>query len=163
MPDVYVVAGSNIDPGKRLREALAILRADFGPLRISPAYRNATVGFSGEDFVNLAIGFTTDESPAQVIGRLQSAEVRCGRPRNAPKWAARAMDLDIVLYGDLVCEEPGLTLPRPDLLRRAYMLKPMVDIAPELIHPTSHRRLADLWNESGDRQHELLPVDLDRL
>jgi 2-amino-4-hydroxy-6-hydroxymethyldihydropteridine diphosphokinase len=161
MHDVYVVAGSNIDPVRRLKEALACLQADFGPLRVSPAYRNKTVGFAGEDFVNLAIGFTTDKSPAQVIERLQAAEARCGRPRDAPKWAARAMDLDIVLYGDLVRDEPGLTLPRPDLVRRAYMLKPMADIAPDVVHPTLGRRLAELWQQSADRDHALVPIDLD--
>jgi len=161
MPDVYVAAGSNIDPGTRLREALSLLAASYGPLRVSPAYRNATVGFSGDDFVNLAIGFATDEGPRQVIAKLQSIEARCGRPRSAPKFAPRAMDLDILLYGDLVCEEPGLTLPRPDLVRRAYMLKPMVDLAPGLVHPVEGQTLAELWAESADRAHELVPVRLE--
>ena len=161
MPDVYVAAGSNIDPGARLREALVLLEGYYGPLRVSPAYRNATVGFSGEDFVNLAVGFTTDESPRQVIAKLQSIEARCGRPRSAPKFAPRAMDLDILLHGDLVSDEPGILLPRPDLVRRAYMLKPMVDIAPDLVHPTEGQTLADLWAESADRGHELVPVRLE--
>ena len=162
MPDVYVVAGSNIEPGKRLQQALALLTVEFGPLRVSPAYRNKTVGFAGEDFINLAIGFATDQRPARVIERLQLVEERCGRPRNAPKWQARSMDLDIVLYGDLVCTEPGLVLPRPDLVRRAYMLKPMTDIAPDVVHPTLGRRLVELWDQSGDHEHMLQPVELDQ-
>ncbi len=160
MPDVYVAAGSNIQPGLRLREALALLKAEFGTLRVSPAYRNAAVGFEGEDFVNLGVGFTTALSAQQVVERLQSIETRCGRPRDAPKWAPRAMDLDIVLYGDLVCAEAALVLPRPDLVRRAYMLKPMVDIAPDVVHPTLGRTLAEIWEEHDDG-HELTPVDLD--
>jgi 2-amino-4-hydroxy-6-hydroxymethyldihydropteridine diphosphokinase len=158
--DVYVAAGSNIDPGQRLRQALSLLEGSYGPLRVSPVYRNATVGFSGDDFLNLAVGFTTDEGPRQVIAKLQSIEARCGRPRSAPKFAPRAMDLDILLYGDLVCDEPGLVLPRPDLVRRAYMLKPMVDLAPGLVHPVEGQTLAALWAESADRAHELVPVDL---
>jgi 2-amino-4-hydroxy-6-hydroxymethyldihydropteridine diphosphokinase len=162
MPDVYVAAGSNLQPGLRLREALALLKSEFGALRVSPAYRNAAFGFEGEDFVNLGLGFTTGLSPQQVVERLQSVEVRCGRPRDAPKWAARAMDLDIVLYGNLVCKEPGLILPRPDLVRRAYMLKPMVDIAPDVVHPTLGRSLAEIWADHDDG-HELKPVELDEL
>jgi 2-amino-4-hydroxy-6-hydroxymethyldihydropteridine diphosphokinase len=138
-----------------------LLREAFGPLKVSPAYRNAAVGFAGEDFVNLAVGFASRAGVREVIARLQAIELACGRPREAPKWAPRAMDLDIVLYGDLVCAEPGLTLPRPDLVRRAYMLKPMVDIAPDFVHPVLHRTLAELWTEHEPGAHPLVPVDLE--
>lgn len=161
MPDVFVAAGSNIQPGPRLRQALALLRKAFGPLKVSPAYRNAAVGFTGDDFVNLAVGFASPLGVHGVIAQLQAIELACGRPREAPKWAPRAMDLDIVLYGDLVCAEPGLTLPRPDLVRRAYMLKPMVDIAPELEHPLLHRTLAELWAQHAPDAHPLVPIDLE--
>lgn len=160
MPEGYIAAGSNIEPGPRLRQALALLGQAFGPLTVSPAYRNAAVGFAGDDFVNLAVGFHAGLKVREVIAQLQAIELTCGRPREAPKWAPRAMDLDIVLYGALVCNEPGLTLPRPDLVRRAYMLKPMVDIAPDLIHPTLHRTLADLWAAFEPGAHRLTPVDL---
>lgn len=163
MVDVYVAAGSNIQPGPRLRQALALLRQAFGELAVSPAYRNAAYGFTGEDFVNLAIGFKTLAGVREVMAQLQAIELACGRPREAPKWAPRAMDLDIVLYGDLVCAEPGLTLPRPDLVRRAYMLKPMVDIAPDLEHPTLRRTLRQLWASHEPGAHPLVPVDLNAL
>jgi len=107
MPEVFVAAGSNINPGARLREALALLDGYYGPLRVSPAYRNATVGFSGEDFVNLALGFTTDESPRQVIAKLQSIEARCGRPRGY----IRRFDLCRICFREYALEGqiPGVT------------------------------------------------------
>lgn len=160
MAEVHVAAGSNIAPGPRLRQALGLLQSEFGALVVSPAYRNAAFGFAGEDFVNLAIGFTTALPVRETIARLQAIEIACGRPREAPKWAPRAMDLDIVLYDDLVCSEPGLTLPRPDLVRRPYMLKPMADIAPDLMHPTLGKTLGELWAAFAGDGHALVPVDL---
>ena len=66
-----------------------------------------------------------------------SRSLACGRERQAPKWAPRTMDLDILLFGDTVCAEPGLTLPRPDLLKRPYMLGPAAEIAPNANSATS--------------------------
>jgi 2-amino-4-hydroxy-6-hydroxymethyldihydropteridine diphosphokinase len=161
MPDVYVAAGSNIDPLRQLRAALVALRQLFAPLRVSPAYRNRAVGFDGEDFINLVVGFTTTQPPAQVREQLQAIEALCGRGNNAPRWAPRSMDLDILLYGELLSQEPGMILPRPDLVRRAYMLKPLADIAPELIHPTLGRSIAELWRDFPQDSHLLVPVSID--
>ena len=143
--DVYVAAGSNVDASKNLRRAAAGLRRAFGAVRFSPVYRNAAVGFEGDDFLNFAAAFRTTLSVEAVIEQLQTIEGECGRSRDAPKWAPRSMDLDVLLYGDLVCERPGLVLPRPDLIKRPYMLGPMVDLEPQLRHPTLGRTLAELW------------------
>lgn len=162
MVDVYVAAGSNIEPVKYLAAALAALDAAFGPLTVSPAYRNQAVGFEGADFVNLVVRFATGEPVAEVRRRLQEIEARCDRPREAPKWAPRTMDLDILLYGAQVSSEPGLVLPRPDLVRRTYMLKPMVDIAPEVEHPLLHRTMRELWLASDAAGHEMTEVTIPR-
>ena len=160
MTQVLVAAGSNIAPVANLRRALEVLARHYPRLRCSRAYRNAAVGFEGEDFVNLVVGFDTDDDLATVMGQLHAAEAACGRARNAPKWAPRSMDLDILLYGDRVCDEPGLVLPRPDLLRRAYMLGPAAEIAPDTVHPTLGRTLAELWREFARHEHPLVPVNL---
>jgi 2-amino-4-hydroxy-6-hydroxymethyldihydropteridine diphosphokinase len=158
---VLVAAGSNIDPCVNLSRALDVLGRHFSPLQVSRAYANAAVGFAGADFVNLVVAFRTTLPVAEVIARLHEAEAACGRARNAPKWAPRAMDLDILLFGDLVCAEPGLTLPRPDLLRRPYMLGPAAEIAPGLVHPTARRTLRELWDDMRRSDpHELRPVEL---
>ncbi len=159
---VYVAAGSNVAPLENLRRALDVLDHDFAPVTVSRAYANAAVGFEGDDFINLVVGFQTDLNVHQVIERLHAAETACGRERLAPKWAPRAMDLDILLFGDTVCAGPGLTLPRPDLLKRAYMLGPAAEIAPDTVHPIERRTLRELWRDLQATQaaHAMRPVEL---
>ncbi len=163
MADIYVAAGGNIEPERYLSRALALLAREFVDLRVSPAYRNPAVGFDGADFINLVVAFRSDLPPAEIRDRLQRIEAACDRPAHAPRWAPRTMDLDILLYGDLVSDTPGLLFPRPDLLKRAYMLKPMVDLAPDLLHPTARRTMSELWRElTASLQHDLTPVTIPR-
>jgi 2-amino-4-hydroxy-6-hydroxymethyldihydropteridine diphosphokinase len=157
---VYVAAGSNVSPVESLAKAIGALRAEFPDLVVSPAYANAAVGFKGPDFINLAVGFTTTLSLAALLERLYAIEVLCGRGRTEEKWAPRRMDLDVLLYGDLVGEFPGATLPRPDLVRRPFMLGPLADIAPEVVHPTLGQPIRALWQAFDRAAHPLRPVSL---
>jgi 2-amino-4-hydroxy-6-hydroxymethyldihydropteridine diphosphokinase len=157
---VLVAAGSNIEPVANLRRALDALARHYPRLRCSRAYRNAAVGFEGEDFVNLVVGFDTGDDVTSVLAHLHQAEAACGRERNAPKWAPRSMDLDVLLFGDRVCDEPGLVLPRPDLIRRAYMLGPAAELAPETVHPTLGRTLGELWRDFPRDGHPMQAVDI---
>jgi 2-amino-4-hydroxy-6-hydroxymethyldihydropteridine diphosphokinase len=127
---------------------------------VSAAYRNTAVGFEGPDFVNLVVGFQTHLSLDRVVERLRAIEHLCGRGADAPKWAPRTLDLDILLYGDRVQDEPGRELPRPDLLRRAYMLGPLAEIAPGLEHPTAGKTIAELWAAFDRTAHPLHRVEL---
>jgi 2-amino-4-hydroxy-6-hydroxymethyldihydropteridine diphosphokinase len=157
---VYVAAGSNVEAARHLAFAVRELEREFGALAVSNAYRNSAVGFQGPDFINLVVGFRTRLRLDEVIERLRAIERLCGRPADAPKWAPRTMDLDILLYGDLVQDEPGRKLPRPDLVRRAYMLGPLAEIAPELRHPTAGRTIAELWATFDRAAHPLHRVEL---
>lgn len=162
MPEVFVAAGSNIRPREHLRKALGLMREAWPDLRVSSAYSNRAVGFEGEDFVNLVAAFHTDESLAAVLEKLHAIESACGRPREAAKWASRSMDLDVLLYGDLVGEFPGAVLPRKDLLRRPYMLGPMAEIGPEVVHPTERCSIRELWARFDSAGHVMTPVSLDQ-
>ena len=155
MPEVYLAAGSNVDPERHMRQAVAELGREFPGVRFSPWYRNRAVGFDGDDFINLVAGFGTALPVLGVVERLHAIEGRCGRGRAAPRWAPRSMDLDVLLYGDLVCEEPGLRLPRPDLLKRAYMLGPLAELAPEVMHPTASLTIGELWRRFDRDAHAL--------
>lgn len=157
---VFVAAGGNIDPGRRLPQALAGLRAAFGGLAVSRCYANAAFGFTGEDFHNLVVAFDTALPLADVLAQLHAIEEACGRERHAAKWAPRAMDLDVLLYGQLVGEFPGAVLPRPDLVKRPYMLGPMAELAPEVVHPTLGRSMAELWAafDKTDWQPRVVPL-----
>jgi 2-amino-4-hydroxy-6-hydroxymethyldihydropteridine diphosphokinase len=152
---VYVAAGSNVDPVPNLRKALASLRAAFPGLVASRAYSNVAVGFEGDDFVNLVVGFETRNELADVLAVLHAIETQCGRPREAPKWAPRSMDLDVLLFGDRVGEFPGAKLPRSDLLKRAYMLGPLAEIAPDVRHPTADATIGELWARFDRAAHPM--------
>ena len=160
MPDVYVAAGSNIQPELNLRSAISALKRRLGDLRISKAYRNKAVGFEGPDFINMVIGFETELTLTEVLSVLQAVEGLCGRPRKAPKFEPRSMDLDLLLYGDMVCATHAITLPRPDLIKKAYMLGPLAELAPELVHPTLKQTVADLWKgfDQADHPMELVAI-----
>jgi 2-amino-4-hydroxy-6-hydroxymethyldihydropteridine diphosphokinase len=161
MTAVHVAAGSNVDPEINLARACAEIAQVWPDARFSRAYRNAAVGFEGPEFINLVLGFTTDQPLRDVLARLHEIESACGRPRNAPKWASRTMDLDILLYGDLIEKTAEYTVPRPDLTRRAFMLGPMAEIAPDVVHPVSHKTIAQLWREFDRGGHVMTPVRID--
>ncbi|RDS83972.1 2-amino-4-hydroxy-6-hydroxymethyldihydropteridine diphosphokinase [Dyella psychrodurans] len=145
MARVYLSLGSNQEPHRYLCAALDELRARFGAIDVSPAYRSAAVGFKGADFINLAVGMDTDLSPMALNDWLHALEDRHGRRRDVPRYADRTLDVDIVLYDDLVTQGPGhLDIPRKEL-KHAFVLKPIVDIAPQLRHPVNGRTMAELW------------------
>jgi len=157
MPEVFVAAGSNIQPRAHLREALATLAATWPGLRVSRAWSNAAVGFAGDDFINLVVAFETDEPLAKVLERLKAVEEASGRERGAKKWAPRTLDLDLLLYGDELSGDPYLTLPHPRLHERAFVLAPMAEIEPRLIIP-GRGSVADLLLLCADQQIEkILP------
>lgn len=157
---VYIAAGSNVEPERHLARAVEALEGRFEGLRCSPWYRNRAAGFEGEDFINFAAGFETQRTLPEVIRELQAIEALCGRPRDAPRWAPRSMDLDILLYGDQVSDAPPL--PRPDLLKRAYMLGPLAELVPDLVHPTAQLTIRELWERFDRSAHPLVRVEATR-
>ncbi len=103
-------------------------------------------------------GFSSTLPVPELLTGLHAIEERCGRGRGAPKWEPREMDLDLLLYGDQVGEGPGYTLPRRDLLRRAYMLGPLAELAPEVLHPVAGRSIGSLWSEFPQAEHLMTPT-----
>lgn len=161
MAEVFVALGSNIEPERRLMQAAQRLREAFPRVRFSSCYRNPAVGFTGQDFINAVACFESDLDVASLLESLHRIEEQCGRHRDDPKWAPRAMDLDVLLIDGLIGEWPGLTLPRPDLLRRAFMLGPLAELVPARPHPTSGRRMDELWRELQPVAPPLTRVALD--
>lgn len=157
----YVSGGSNLDAEKHLVLAARALKARHPGARFSRCHRNRAVGFEGPDFINFVVELPVRGDPALLKGELECIESQCGRARDAPKWAPRAMDLDILLFGDRVQQVPGLVLPRPDLLRWAFMLGPLAELAPHLTHPTERATIGDLWRRFDASANPLHPVDLD--
>ncbi|MGH8378470.1 MAG: 2-amino-4-hydroxy-6-hydroxymethyldihydropteridine diphosphokinase [Gammaproteobacteria bacterium] len=162
MTDIFVGIGSNVEPERRVREAVQGLRQRFGALRISPVYQNPAVGFKGDDFLNLVVTFESSESVTAVHVALDEIESRSGRLRGGPRFAPRTLDLDLLLYGNLISEAP-IRLPRREILKYAYVLKPLADIAPERRHPLTGQSFASHWREFDAAGQPLVAVTLKSL
>lgn len=161
MARVYISAGSNIRREHNIRSGIAALRRLFGPLVISTIYENEPVGFVGDDFFNLVVGFDTKADVHQVATHLRAIEIDHGRHSNARKFSPRTLDLDLLLYDDLVLEEGGLQIPRDDILHRAFVLYPLAEVAGERRHPELGITFAELWQAVNKGRERLRPVDLD--
>jgi 2-amino-4-hydroxy-6-hydroxymethyldihydropteridine diphosphokinase len=157
----YVSGGSNLEPEKNLLLAARALKGRHPRARFSRCYRNRAIGFDGPDFINFVVELPVAGNPALLKGELECVETQCGRGRDAPKWAPRAMDLDILLFGDVVQDTPGLVLPRPDLLRWGFMLGPLAELVPQLLHPVERRSIAELWREFDRTANPLMPTVID--
>jgi 2-amino-4-hydroxy-6-hydroxymethyldihydropteridine diphosphokinase len=157
----YVSIGSNVEPRRHIDAALEDLRARYADLTVSRFYESRAVGFEGENFVNLVVGFVTDEPVHALAERLRELEVQHGRRRGSARFAPRTLDLDLLLYDDLVLRDGVVVVPREDILRYAFVLRPLAEIAPERRHPVDGRRYAELWEAFDRHPHgqDLWPVE----
>ena len=160
MAEVFVSVGSNVEPEKHVRFAVGALQQRFGELRVSTVYRTAAVGFDGDDFLNFVVAFETDEPVEDVDRALDAIEREGGRDQGLPKFSPRTLDLDLLLYDDMVLDTEGLQLPRREILKYAFVLAPLVELAPQRLHPETGRPLASHWEEFDKTGNELLAIEL---
>ncbi len=161
MGTAYLSLGSNVEPERHLRVAIVALRERFSDVRLSPVYRTRSVGFDGTDFLNAAAVIESDLDPLALNDWLHALEDAHGRDRSGPRFSDRTLDIDIVLYDDLVMQGPGnLRLPREEL-KHAFVLLPLVDIAPDKVDPRSGMTLQALWEAHPDRMSPPEPVTID--
>ena len=160
MPVVYLGLGSNVHPEENLRLGVNELRRRYGDLVISSTYQNAAVGFEGDDFWNLVVGFESDDGPASIHDEIEVIHALAGRQRGTVRYSSRPLDIDLLLYGDLVIDEPPMRLPRSDVLAYSFVLRPLSEIAPGFVHPTTGRKLQDHWQECDAAGHPLTLVDV---
>ena len=161
MARVYISIGSNIEREQHVRAALDALDAHYGRVQCSTVYETAAVGFEGDSFYNLVVGLDTTETPAEVAAQLRAIEDRNGRVREGARFSARTLDLDLLLYDDLILEEGRLQLPRDEITRYAFVLKPLAEIAGTLRHPLTGKTYAQLWAEFP-RKDGIAAVELPR-
>jgi len=160
MSTVYLGLGSNVNAETNLRLGVTELRRRFGDVVVSPVYRSAPLGFAGDDFLNLVVALRTDLRPGQLIESVEAIHSLAGRVRGPDKYRSRPLDIDLLLYDDLVDPQPPLRLPRRDVLEYSFVLRPLADIAPDLVHPQTGRPIAEHWREFDAACHPLTRVDV---
>jgi 2-amino-4-hydroxy-6-hydroxymethyldihydropteridine diphosphokinase len=156
----YLGLGSNIDSRKNIASGIAALREKFGRVDLSPIYQTPAFGFEGEDFINLTARVETKLSPLELKSFLHDLEDRHQRNRDAPKFSDRTLDIDILVYDDLYLVSPALSLPRGEILSAAHVLKPLADLAPDLVHPVCRKTISAIWEAFPKQTSKLTLIDL---
>lgn len=161
MTRLFLGLGSNIEPRRYLPLGLTELETLLGPLRLSPVYEGAAIGFNGEPFWNLVVEAETSLSVADLQRALRTIEYAHGRPQNASRCSPRSLDIDILVYGDLCGVVDGVVLPRGEILENAFVLRPLAELAPEALHPVAGRSYRELWETYDAASQPLRLVSLD--
>ena len=158
MAIVYLGLGSNVRPRENLRLAVAELRKRFRLLRVSPVYQSAAIGFDGNDFMNAVAAIESPLEPQDLCKQLDEIHERAGRSPHNGKLVSRTLDIDLLLYDQRVLDQPRL--PRADVLEYAFVLRPLADIAPDLVHPVTGRSMREHWQAFDAGCHPLSEVEL---
>lgn len=159
---VTLSLGSNIDRYKHLNAGLNALEDAFGEVISSPIYESDAVGFNGSAFLNSIAIIQTHESLTRVIEILKQIEDDNGRDRSGPKFSPRTLDIDVVTYGDFFGEHEGIELPRAELFKNAFVLRPMADVLPDVKVPGQGLTYAQLWQQYDQSKQALAPVSFKR-
>ena len=152
---VLLGLGSNSRREQNLTAGLDALERLLGDMRCSPVFESLAVGYKGENFYNLVVSGTTELPLMELDRRLKFIEADNGR--YAPDRKGLPLDIDVLMFDDLAGNFHGLELPRPEILKNAFVLWPLALLAPEVKHPGAHRRFAELWRDAAIDQ-QLWPV-----
>jgi len=145
MPIIYLGLGSNLgDCQKNIAQAIEVLSEKISNIRTAPLYRTKPWGVVDQpDFINTAMSGTTDLTPHKLLSFVKKVEKKVGRVARE-HWGPREIDIDILLYDDIVVDEPDLNIPHPGLHERDTVLQPLIDLNTTLIHPLLKIPLVDL-------------------
>lgn len=146
LTQVYLGLGSNIERESHLRAGLDALASFLTDLRCSAVFESQPVGIKSGPFFNLVVSAHTDLPLMELDRRLKFIEADNGR--YAPDRKGLPLDIDVLLYGDLVGNFDGLILPRAEILKNAFVLWPLSLMAPERVHPEVGKTLAELWRDA---------------
>lgn len=152
---VALALGGNLGPvAQTLQWALRRLEAALGPLQVAPLYRTAAVTPTPQpDYLNTAALGQTVLPPDAILALAKSLELAAGR-RSGPRFGPRPLDIDLLLWGDLVIESPELTLPHPRLRDRRFVLEPLAALAPDLPVPPDGRKVRELLEAVREQRVE---------
>ena len=154
-----VSIGSNLERESNLKSAIIALGKVFGILSLSPIYESEAFGFKGPPFYNLVAIFDTLLDVRAVRTRIRAIEKTQGREMGTNRSGSRSLDLDILLYDNAIFYDEGLDVPREEILRHSYILKPLADLLPEAPHPVTGESFGEIWGRLGSQQEVLSIVD----
>jgi 2-amino-4-hydroxy-6-hydroxymethyldihydropteridine diphosphokinase len=157
---IYISVGSNIDKEKHTKAGLQGMYQAFGELTLSSVFESESVGFEGNNFYNLVVKASTNLSIVEVCAVLKKIERDNKRQRVEQKFAPRTLDLDLLLYDQQVTINP-ITLPRPEVLYNAFVLKPLAEIAADELHPEVDESYANLWQAYDKSKQKLWAIKFD--
>jgi 2-amino-4-hydroxy-6-hydroxymethyldihydropteridine diphosphokinase len=155
MPVIYLGLGSNILPEENLSLAVRELRKRYGELDVSSVYRSKAVGFKGDDFLNCVVRFESEDAPGEICDEIEHLHNLARRVRDGEKWGSRPLDIDLLLYNDLVLDESQVRVPRSDILEYSFVLRPLAELAPNLVHPITGKTMLRHWQEFDAGSHPL--------
>ena len=153
---VYAGIGSNIDKVKNIKGCLNYLNDYFGEIKVSPIYQSEPVGMMGDDFYNLVIRFKTNFTIETIESKLREIEYHFGRKRYQPPHTSRTLDIDLLLFGNLIDKKHNI--PREDITNYSFVLKPLCDIEPDLIHPVICEKVSILWEKFDKSKQSIQPL-----
>ena len=159
--EVFLSLGSNIDPEENLQYACRELKKAFGNIQISSVYRNKSIGFEGNDFLNMVVKVKSTFNPSEMLDFLGRVESATGRDIGTGAFDSRTLDIDMILYNDLVHPEKPFKIPRKDIELYSFVLLPLVEIEPDGIHPVTGKTFKDLWESFDQEEHPLKKVSID--
>lgn len=139
--------GSNIDREKNVGIAIKALKQKFGEISFSPIYETEAVGFDGDNFFNLVGQFETGLTIKQISAFFDELELQSGRSTQHQPFEDRTLDLDLLLYDDLVYKDDSITIPHPDVLVYDFVLMPLSQMMPDFVLPENGQTLAALWSQ----------------
>ena len=145
MPKIYLSLGSNIKPDENLTKAKELLSREYKLEKESKTYKTKSEGFEGDDFLNQVVCLLTEDSAEKVVGALKDIEKKIGRKDRSEKFSDREIDIDLLLYGKYVGKALGKDIPHKDIDLYRFVLEPLVEIAPDLIHPKHQVKISEIW------------------
>ena len=162
MAKIHINIGSNQNREANIASAIDYLRLNFTIVKISDIFESPAEGFEGDNFYNMGVNATTKLSVEDVNAVLKNIEKTFGRDRTQPKFSSRLIDLDLVIYDDLV--DLNANLPRDDILKYAFVLAPLAQLSGDEIHPLTKQTYQQLWRSfKTDNRFELSQYNIEEI